>query len=252
MSAETAQDKPGDNLLVMSGQMEGKVVVISGATGMLGPAVARVFAEAGASLALCSRRQSLLEELAAQLGVPESRVMLSAVDLHSELQTRQWASDVQRQFGRVDAVFHLVGGWRGGSRIEDFPTQDWEWLQQVLVQTTWHMIRAFAPLLQAFGGRFVLVSSPQAQSPSYTNAAYAAGKAAAEALTLALADQLRGTGATANIISVPGIAPFQPKPPESPPETQSLIGAEAIARTMLYLCSPSAAHLSGQRIHLGT
>ncbi len=235
----------------MGGQMEGKVVVISGATGSLGPAVARVFAQEGASLALCSRRQSALNALAATLNIPESRLMISAVDLHSELQTHEWAAEIQRQFGRVDAVFHLVGGWRGGSRIEDFPNEDWEWLQQVLVQTTWHVVRGFAPLLASYGGRFVLVSSPQAQSPSHTNAAYAAGKAAAEALTLALADQLRGTNATANIISVPGIEPAEASLLESPPEARGLVSAEAIARTMLYLCSPAATHISGQRIRLG-
>ena len=56
--------------------------------------------------------------------------------------------------------------------------------------------------LEPLGGRFVRVSSPQAERPSHTNAAYGAAKAVAEAWTLALAEELGERGGTANIVRV--------------------------------------------------
>src|SRR5439155_956092 len=78
---------------------------------------------------------------------------------------------------------------------------DYEWLHDLLVHTVQHTTRAFYDQLAASDhGRFVLVSSSQAQQPNGTNASYAATKAAAESWTLALAAAFKDTNATANII----------------------------------------------------
>lgn len=230
--------------------MENNVVVITGAFGGLGPSVIAAFARAGAQLALADRD---LQRSATMLGALELRpdaVFVRAVDLLDEPATRAWADEVLARFGRVDAVLHLVGGWRGGGAIEDFPAEDWRWLQAALVQTTWHVIRAFAPALKAHRGRFVMISSTQAQRPSYGNAAYAAGKAAAEALTLALADELAPHGGAANIVVVKGILTPQMRA-ERPNELfADLTPAEDIAQALLFLCGEAAQKMNGQRLYL--
>ena len=230
--------------------MNGKVVAIAGTTGGLGPSVVRAFADAGASLALIDRNQAKLDALVKSLGIADARYLDQTADLLSAEQAHGWADAIQKRFGRIDAMLHLVGGYRGGQAIADFPAEDWTLLNNLLIQTTWNAIRAFANPLKASKGRFVLVSSPQAQKPSHTNAAYGACKAASEALTLALADELKGSGATANIIQVNAIVTPQMLADKPDGDYAKSTHADDIAATMLYLCSDGGAPMNGQRVAL--
>jgi NADP-dependent 3-hydroxy acid dehydrogenase YdfG len=162
--------------------LEGRVIVIAGVGGGLGPLVAGRLAEAGAIVAGTDRDQDLLDAVAADAGIPEDRWDGRAVDLLDEDATRAWCAALVERFGRVDGLIHLVGGWRGGEPLHEAPLADWELLHDLLVRTLQHTTRAFHEQIAASAhGRFVLVSAKQAQAPSNTNAAYAAAKAAAEA-----------------------------------------------------------------------
>jgi len=227
-----------------------KVIAIAGAAGGLGPTVAQAFARSGAQLSLADANQSKLEATSARLANVPTELHLAVVDLLDAAQTKAWAKDIEQRFGRVDAVIHLVGGYRGGQPIAQFPTEDWALLKGLLVETTWNVIRAFVELLKAHQGRFILVSSPQAQRPAYANAAYGACKAAAEALTLALADEFKGSGATANIIVVNAILTPQMRAEQPEADYRQFTAAEDIAAAMLYLCSDAAASMNGQRLTL--
>ena len=128
---------------------------------------------------------------------------------------------------------------------------DYEWLHDLLVRTVQHTTRAFHDALAASEhGRFVLVSSTQAQSPEGTNAAYAAAKAAAESWTLALADSFADTAATANIIVVNAI--LTPRMREESPDKpfQTFTPAEQIADAIAFVCCDAAAKMNGQRLSL--
>lgn len=234
----------------MNTSLDGKVVAIAGATGGLGPTVAETFARAGAALSLVDRDASKLDALIASLDVPPERLHWATVDLLDPEQTHTWAEQIRQRHERVDAVLHLVGGYRGGQKIAQFPSEDWALLKQLLIETTWNVIRAFVEPLKASRGRFILVSSPQAQKPSHVNAAYAACKAAGETLTLALADEFRGTGATANIILVNAILTPQMRAEKPDADYTKFTTTEDIAGTMLYLCSDAAANMNGQRLSL--
>ena len=133
-------------------------------------------------------------------------------------------------------LLHLVGGWRGGQPLAEAPLSDYEWLHDLLVRTVQHTTRAFHDALAASEhGRFVLVSSSQAQSPEGTNAAYAAAKAAAESWTLALADSFKDTAATANIIVVNAI--LTPRMREENPDKpfRTFTSAEQIAEAIAFV-----------------
>jgi len=225
------------------------VVAIAGAAGGLGPTVAQAFARSGAQLSLADANQTRLEAVLATLDGAE-RHRWAAVDLLDAAQTDAWAKDTEQRFGRVDAVIHLVGGYRGGQSIAQFPAEDWGLLKKLLIETTWNVIRAFVEMLKTYQGRFILVSSPQAQRPAGVNAAYGACKAAAEALTLALADELRGSGATANIIVVNAILTPQMRAEQPNADYSQFTAAEDIAAAMSYLCSEAAASMNGQRVML--
>src|SRR5689334_16405161 len=166
--------------------LDDRVIAIAGVGGGLGPLVARKLAEAGATVAGTDRSQETLDAIAADLGLAEDRWDGRAVDLLDEDAARAWCAALVERFGRVDGLVHLVGGWRGGEPLQEAPLADWELLHDLLVRTVQHTTRAFHDQIAASSaGRFVLVSSKQAQAPTNTNAAYAAAKAAAEAWTLA-------------------------------------------------------------------
>jgi NAD(P)-dependent dehydrogenase (short-subunit alcohol dehydrogenase family) len=232
-------------------ELEGRVIAIAGASGGLGPSVAKRLAVGGATIAGVDRSQEHLDALRAELELPDDRFDGQVVDLLDEQAAREWAVDLRERFGGVDALLHLVGGWRGGQPLAEAPLSDYEWLHDLLVRTVQHTTRAFHDALAASDhGRFVLVSSSQAQAPEGTNASYAAAKAAAESWTLALADSFKDTPATANIIVVNAI--LTPRMREEDPDKpfRSFTSAEQIAEAIAFVCSDAAAKMNGKRLSL--
>jgi NAD(P)-dependent dehydrogenase (short-subunit alcohol dehydrogenase family) len=220
----------------------GRIVAISGAAGGLGPTVARAFFKAGESLAVAGRSVAKLDQLLDSLGAPPDRRLASAVDLGDPGAAQAWVQSVLAKFGRIDVVLHLVGGYKGGTSVADISLSDWRDLQEALVGTTINVVRAFAGTLKKRGGRFIGVTSPKAHAPTAKSALYAMAKAASDALVLALADELKGTGSTANLIVVDSIGsdPQKPYGKSTPPEE--------IAAAMLFLCSDNAATINGIRL----
>jgi NAD(P)-dependent dehydrogenase (short-subunit alcohol dehydrogenase family) len=230
---------------------DNQVIAIAGVAGGLGPIVAERLAEAGATVAGAGRDQTALDALAESLGLPPERWDGRAVDLLEEDAARAWCAALVERFGRVDGLVHLVGGWRGGQPLHEAPLADWELLHDLLVRTVQHTTRAFHDQIAASPhGRFVLVSSKQAQAPTDTNAAYAAAKAAAEAWTLALADGFEGSDATANILVVDAILTPQMRDEDPDKEFPTFTPAEDIAEAIAFLCSDAAKKMNGQRFPL--
>ena len=228
--------------------LSGRVIAIAGASGNLGPAVVRRLAASGALLALGGREQAPLDELSSAVGIEADT---ASVDLLDADAAHGWAAGIVERHGRVDGLVHLVGGWRGGTPIEEAPLEDWDFLHGLLIRTVQHATQAFAPhLIESGRGRFVIVSSSQAQGPTNTNASYAAAKAAAEAWTLALAHRFRGTGATSNVIIVGSIVTAEMREESPDKDFATFTSAEEIAEAVHYLCSDAAASMNGQRLTL--
>jgi NAD(P)-dependent dehydrogenase (short-subunit alcohol dehydrogenase family) len=228
--------------------LTGRRILVTGAAGGLGPTVVDAAASAGATLVLVDRAQGRLADLASQH--PDGVESTHSVDLLdpgavSDLATTLTAS------APVDGVWHLVGGWRGGTPLPEQPLEDWAWLHDLLVRTTVHVARAFSDTLKtSAAGRFAIISAKEAQAPTSKNAAYASAKAASEALVLALANEFKGTPATANVVVVPAI--LTPAMREKNPDKDwgVFVPAEQIADALVYLASDAAAKMNGQRIRL--
>ncbi len=241
--------------MTADGHLGGRVFAIAGAAGGLGPLVAGALAESGATLALTDQDGTRLDTLVAELGLPADRIDARVVDLLDDGATHAWCADLVERFGSVSGMAHLVGGWKGGEPLETAPLEDWTLLHDLLVRTVQHTTRAFGAALRASGhGRFILISSKQAQSPTYTNAAYAAAKAAAEAWTLALADGF-ATGddagrATANIVVVNAIATPAMREGKGDDALRNFTDAEDIAAAVCALCTDGASTMNGQRVSL--
>ncbi len=123
-------------------------------------------------------------------------------------------------------------------------------LQQHL-WTTFYVAQAFVPHLVANGwGRIMAVSSPTATRPAAKSAPYAAGKAAQEALLLTLAQELAGSGVTANLLVVRAIDTQHRRDSERTAETANWTTPEEIASAIVYLCSDAAGVVNGARMPL--
>ena len=232
----------------MAASLDDRVIAVAGGAGNLGPTVVERLASAGGQLSVCGRDRGSLDALSAEIG---HGIETDVVDLLDSDATRAWADDLASRRGHVDGLVHLVGGWRGGTPIEEAPLADWDFLSGLLVRTLQHASQAFAPHLVASGrGRFVLISAGQAQMPTHPNAVYAAAKAASETWTLALADRFRGTGATANIVVVGSILTPAMRAESPEKDFSTFTPAEEIAEAIAYLCSADAASMNGQRLTL--
>jgi NAD(P)-dependent dehydrogenase (short-subunit alcohol dehydrogenase family) len=230
--------------------LQERVAIITGATGNLGRVVTKRLADEGARLALAGTSDEGLRQLAGELQLAADRVLLHTANLRDSNGARGLAQAVSEKFGRADVLLHLVGGWTGGKTIVEFSAREVEEMLQQHLWTTWHLAQAFVPPLTANGwGRIIVVSSPLATHPAEKSAPYALAKSAQETLLLALAQEIRGTGVTANVLQVRAIG-IPPKGGEHAPKNSSLTTPEEIAAAILYLCSEQAQTIHGARIPL--
>lgn len=180
-----------------NGALSGAVIAVAGAGGPAGRATLMRLADAGAVVIGSDNDPERLAEAvdAARYAYGGATVIGDTVDLLDRQSTLDWAAHVEKDFGRVDGLVHLVGGWRGSETFTRTSLDDWDLLELLLVRTVQHTSLAFHEALQRSDrGRYVLISAAGASRPTAGNAAYAAAKAAAEAWTLALADYFRKAG----------------------------------------------------------
>jgi NADP-dependent 3-hydroxy acid dehydrogenase YdfG len=228
--------------------LRGSVVVVAGAGGGAGAAVVHRLALGGATVVMANRTLDSLAELTSDVAAAGGTAYPYAVDLVDEAATAAWAASVVSEFGRVDGLVHLVGGWRGGKGITETDRADWDWLSDLLVRTVQHTTRGFHDALRASpAGRFVLVSALEASRPTAKNASYAAAKAAAEAWTLAVADSFRDSPAAATIVVVKAL--LTPAMREAKPDKtfNGYTDVADLADTIADLWDKPAADVNGVR-----
>ena len=224
-----------------AGPMADRVVVITGATGKLGPAVAERFAADGARCALLARDEESCIGVAMGLPGGIRRHRGVPVDLSDPVSAAAAADTVREKLGPAQVLLHLVGNYAGGVPFDEFSLDEWHRLIDVNLISTIHATRAFLPDIRAAQhGRIITMSTPLATAPPTNVAAYAATKAAVESLTMSIAKELAGTTTTANVVLVRTIGD------EKPTHTRP----EEIAAAMAWLCTPEAGAVNGQRIPL--
>ena len=223
---------------------QGKVIVITGATGALGKKTAHAFAESGDSLALFDNDQTRLDSLVKELNLPEDRLFATVIDLRDGQAVRDSAEAVSNKFGVIHALIHLVGGWVGGKTLAQASTDEMTFMLNQHVWTTFYLFQAYAPKLAASGwGRVIAVSKSTVNNPPGKEGVYAAAKAAQENLVLTLAAELKESNVTANIIQVKAIDVDAAR--KGAGTTPSVIVA-----AIQYLFSEQAGKVNGARIPL--
>jgi len=231
--------------------MENRTIVITGATGGLGAVVTRDLASRGAYLVLLDRDSERLASLTSDLLLPEERFLARSIDLLDPEETRRVAETASTHFGHIDALLHLVGGWTGGKTLVEAPADDLSFMLNQHVWTSFNVVQAFVPYLVANGwGRVVMVTSPYAFNPSPKGGPYAIGKAGQEALMLTLAQELKGTGVTANLLQAKTIDIKREKVTAPAPQNAGWTTPEELLAAILYLLSDEAGAINGAKIPL--
>jgi NAD(P)-dependent dehydrogenase (short-subunit alcohol dehydrogenase family) len=241
------------------GRLDGAVVAVAGAAGPAGQAALLRLAEAGATVVAADADAERLAEAvdAARFAHGGATVTGDTVDLLDLEATREWVSRTEKEFGRIDGVVHLVGGWRGSATFAETDLADWETLHNLLVRTVQHTSLAFQGALERSGnGRFLLISAAGASNPTAGNAAYAASKAAAEAWTLALADAFRKAGgegappAAAAILVVKALVNDQMRRERPNAKFKTFTDVRDLAEEITGTWNQSTEEVNGQRLWL--
>ncbi len=148
--------------------MTGRAVLVTGATGDTGRAVAALLTASGDTVIAVGTDLDRLSTVDAAEHL--------VADLTDRAATEALAADVAGRHESLDGILHLVGGWKPG-----WSDEVTDWLNARLVNTLLHVSEAFEPqLLAAPAGRLAIVSSTAVTHDGPPSSAYAAAKLAAE------------------------------------------------------------------------
>jgi NADP-dependent 3-hydroxy acid dehydrogenase YdfG len=225
--------------------------MITGASGGLGRVLAAHLASDAWDLVLVGSNMGHLEDLRAELAVPADRAVLVAADLRDRQAGAEAVERAYDQYGRVDALAHLVGGWTGGVRCVDADDGPYAEMLDQHLWSTLNVLRPLVPRMVAAGhGRIVAVSSPMAADPDPGQSAYAVGKAAEETLLAAVARETVGSGVTVNVLRVRAIDTSGVRERDPHGKGASMTTPDEICAAIRYLFSDAARVVTGQRIGL--
>lgn len=230
-------------------ELSGRVVVIAGATGGLGSAVVREFAQTEARLVLVGRSPERLGRLAEEIEGLAERALLASADVTQEADVQRMVQAALDRWGRLDVLLNTVGGWSGGKPVQEITPEEWDRMMALNLRSAFLLSRAvLPPMLKSGWGRIVHVASRTAVAPRPQQAAYAVSKMGLITLTEAIAAELKGTGVTANVIlpSIIDTPANRRMMPKADPATWA--PPEQIAAMMRFLCTDAAASINGARI----
>ncbi|MEL0438938.1 SDR family oxidoreductase [Phycobacter sp. K97] len=235
--------------------INGKTVIITGASRGIGADAARVFAAAGANLALLARSEAALKDLVAEIG---GQALAFACDVADPDAVADALTKAHEHFGSLDVLINNAGVIEPIARLEDVDPAAWGKLIDINIKGVFYGIRAALPLMKpAGGGTIITVSSGAAHNPLEAWSAYCTSKAGAAMLTRALHLEEGGNGIRAMGLS-PGTVATQMQReikasginPVSELNWEDHIPAEWPARTLLWMCSSDADEFVGQEIAL--
>jgi UDP-glucose 4-epimerase len=189
-----------------SPEWQGKVAVVTGASGGIGAATAKRLAREGLSVVLVARREEPLEDLAAQIRESGGEVLVLAADLTAERECLRVVERVRSAYGTVDVLVNGAGfGWYGFGT--DMPwSLAWQMLQTNIAAVVRLTLLFLADMKARGGGHIVNIGSIVGSLPSQGVALYGATKSFVDAFTTALHRELRGTGVNVSVVRPGAVA----------------------------------------------
>lgn len=175
-----------------------KIVMLTGAAGHLGRAVAAQFAARGAALVLIDVERARLQQTH---GDEHAKLLFAPADLRDTPQAVAAAHAALVRFGRIDVLTNIAGGFRMGEAVHETSDDTWNLLFDLNTRTLLNVCRAVVPLmLAAGGGRIVNVAANGALRGAALMGAYAASKSSVIRLTESMSAELRDRGLGVNCV----------------------------------------------------
>ncbi len=236
--------------------IEGKTVIITGASRGIGAEAARQFAAAGAGgIVLCARGADGIEALAAEIG-PRALAVRADVSRHADMEAlvrRACAT-----FGRVDVLINNAAVIQPIARLADADAEQWRRAVEINLVGVFNATRAVLPqMLRQGGGTVLTVSSGAAHRPLEAWSHYCASKAGAAMLTRCLDLEERASGIRAIGLSPGTVATRMQREiresginPVARLDWSEHIPPQWVARALLWMCGPEADPFLGDEISL--
>ncbi len=223
-------------------ELAGRVAIVSGGSGAIGRAILQAFEQAGA------RAVSL------DLSDPRDKRAWVKCDIREESSVVAAVQSAYKAEGRLDFVVHAAGVSRD-SVIWKMSAEDWDSVQAVNLRGAFLLLRHSIPLLRPGpGGRIVLIGSINGSRGKFGTSAYSASKAGLIGLAKSVAREVGRFGILINVVE-PGwvrtpLTEVVPQAVKDAALAESLLGTfiepADVAASVVFLCGPGAAHITGQ------
>ena len=232
----------------VTGEFEGRVAIVTGASSGIGLSTAEMLVERGALVAVFARSEKRLEQIAARR---PDRILAVAGDVADPAAIDGLFTMVESRFGDCDLLVNNAG-MVSQSVFVDTTVEEWDRVFDVNVRGVFYPSkRALIKMLRNRRGTIVNVSSISGivgteKFPRMVS--YCASKAAVIALTEALAAEIRDQGVRVNCVS-PGSVDTAMLARSSPGTRPDMSPAQ-VAETILFLASDRSAPINGQNLHV--
>lgn len=173
-------------------------VLVTGAAGNLGRAVAEAFAERGANLALMGRK---LHDIVEAFGSDGERRLSLQADLLDQAQVNAATQRAIERYGRIDVLCNIAGGFRMGDPVHRTSDETWDFLLDLNARSLLHVVRAVVPaMIDAGRGKIVNVGAYAAVKGVAQMGPYCVAKSAVIRMTEAMAAELRDKNINVNCV----------------------------------------------------
>jgi NAD(P)-dependent dehydrogenase (short-subunit alcohol dehydrogenase family) len=218
--------------------MANRTVMLTGAAGNLGRAVAEAFAREDANLVLLDVKRGNLQD--------GDRQLFIATDLLDPANVLAAVDQAMRRFGRIDVLCNIAGAFRMGSPVHETSDKDWNFLLDLNARTVLNTARAAVPLmLKAGGGKIVNIGAFAAQKGVAQMGAYVASKSAVIRLTETMAAELREKNINVNCVLPTIIDTPENRVAMPDADPKRWVAPAALAEVIVFLASDAARAIHG-------
>lgn len=223
-----------------------RTVVITGAAGNLGQALAKGFAAAGANVVLVDLDANRLKSA---FGVDNEKRSLVAANLLKREEAQRVIDVARQRFRKIDVLCNIAGGFRMGEAVHETSDETWDFLFNLNVRTLLNMVRAAVPaLIETGAGKVVNVGAAGALRGGAMMGAYAAAKSVVIRLTEAMSAELRERNINVNCVLPTIIDTPENRAAMPDADPTRWVAPADLAMTIMYLASDNARAIHGAAV----